>query len=120
PSWIAGIYDGGDGDDIVTLVYETVAADAAVRSHVVLLSCLPEMWLDGIVPGSSGKRFARSLRSPPLTVHGVCSWLQVPASLPLSRSSQGFPPSSSSRQNRDGLKTAERLRGIADADHAHR
>jgi hypothetical protein len=29
PSWIAGIYDGADGDDIVSLVYETAAAHAA-------------------------------------------------------------------------------------------
>src|SRR5215470_805389 len=26
PSWIAGMYDGGDGDEIVILVYETPAA----------------------------------------------------------------------------------------------
>ena len=28
-SWIAGIYDGADGDDIVTLVYETAGVEAA-------------------------------------------------------------------------------------------
>jgi len=27
PSWIAGIYDGGDGDDVVTLVYETAGIE---------------------------------------------------------------------------------------------
>jgi hypothetical protein len=120
PSWIAGIYDGGDGDAIVTLVYETAAADTAVRPHVVPLLCLPDMWLDGIVPCLPGKRFARNSRSPPLTFHGVCSWLQVCAMLPSFRCSHGFPPSCSSRQNRDGLTTAERSRSIADADHAHR
>jgi len=119
PSWIAGIFDGGDGDDIVTLLYETAAADTAVRPHVAPLPCLPDMWLDGIVPCLSGKRFARNSRSPPLTFRGVCSWLQVPAMLPSFRSSRGFHRSCSSRQNRDGLKTAERSRSIADADHAH-
>src|SRR5262245_43007712 len=34
PSWIAGIYDGADGDDIVSLVYETLAAKTAAPSHV--------------------------------------------------------------------------------------
>ena len=29
PSWVAGIYDGADGDDIVTLVYETAGVEAA-------------------------------------------------------------------------------------------
>jgi len=28
PSWIAGIYDGADGDDVVTFVYETVRGPA--------------------------------------------------------------------------------------------
>ena len=32
PWWIAGIYDGVDGDDIVTLVYETSGSKAAARS----------------------------------------------------------------------------------------
>ena len=27
PSWIAGIYDGADSDDIETLVYETAATN---------------------------------------------------------------------------------------------
>jgi len=40
PSWIAGIYDGADGDDIVSLVYETSAASAAAPSHVGPLPCL--------------------------------------------------------------------------------
>src|SRR5262245_37111221 len=28
PLWIAGIYDGADGDDLVTLLYETAAVEA--------------------------------------------------------------------------------------------
>ena len=32
PSWIAGIYDGADGDDIVSLVYDTTAAKAVAKA----------------------------------------------------------------------------------------
>src|SRR5262245_16203516 len=34
PSWIPGIYDGADGDDVVTLVYETAAVEAASLGSV--------------------------------------------------------------------------------------
>ena len=40
PSWIAGIYDGADGDDIVILVYQTSAASAPAPSPVGPLPCL--------------------------------------------------------------------------------
>jgi hypothetical protein len=120
PSCIAGIYNGGEGDHIVTLLYETAAADTAIRPHVVPLPCLPDIRLDGIAPCLPGKCFAWNSRSPPLTFHGVCSWLQVSAMLPSVRSSHDFLPSCSFRRNRDGLRTADPSRSIADADHAHR
>src|SRR5262249_33586805 len=54
PSWIAGIYDGADGDDVVTLVYETAGVAA-----VSLGSVLP-------LPRASNVSFA----SGPGAVHG--------------------------------------------------
>jgi len=35
PSWAAGFYDGADGDDVVSLVYETSATNAAHR-HILV------------------------------------------------------------------------------------
>src|SRR5215470_11889774 len=37
PIWIAGIYDGADGDDVVTLVYETVGVEAASLGSILPL-----------------------------------------------------------------------------------
>jgi len=78
PSWIAGIYDGADGDDIVILVYETAVAHAAQRSHVAPLPRLADISLESIARGIPGGRFARRPRAPPVrcsaTVpHVVCS-----------------------------------------------
>jgi len=65
PSWIAGIYDGADGDDIVSLVYETSAAKTAAPSHVGPLPCLLEISLEGLVRSAPGKRFTPGPRGPP-------------------------------------------------------
>ncbi len=65
PSWIAGIYDGADGDDIVSLVYETSAAKTAAPSHVGPLPCLMEISLEGLVRSAPGKRFTPGPRGPP-------------------------------------------------------
>src|SRR5215470_2130844 len=76
PSWIAGVYDGGDGDDIVTLVYETTAANTAARPHLGPFPCRqPDVWFKSAVP-CSPDRLARRSRSPPFVVRGVCSCLQ--------------------------------------------
>src|SRR5215475_15995075 len=48
PSWVAGFYDGADGDDIVSLVYETSAANQTVPSHLGPLPCLLAVCVDGI------------------------------------------------------------------------
>jgi hypothetical protein len=66
PSWIAGIYDGADGDDIVILVYETAVAHAAERSHVAPLPRLADLSLESIAHGIPGGRFARRPRAPPV------------------------------------------------------
>jgi hypothetical protein len=65
-SWIAGIYDGADGDDIVTLVYDTAAANTAVLAHIAPLSGLSDISLESIVRGFPGGRFTRGPRAPPL------------------------------------------------------
>jgi hypothetical protein len=66
PSWIAGIYDGADGDDIVSLVYDTSVATAAVLPHTAPLPCLQAMTLDGIASMIPGSRFTGGPRSPPV------------------------------------------------------
>ena len=62
--WIAGIYDGADGDDIVTLVYETAGVEAATTRPVPLLPRSSEI----------------SLVSVPSTIHGLsaCQFTRVP------------------------------------------
>jgi len=65
PSWIAGIYDGADGDDVVSLVYETSAAKTGAPSHVGPLPCLPEISLEVLVCSAPGNRFTRGSRAPP-------------------------------------------------------
>ena len=65
PSWIAGIYDGADGDDIVNLVYETSAAKTAAPSHVGPLPCLLEISREALVRSAPGSRFTRGPRAPP-------------------------------------------------------
>jgi len=66
PSWIAGIYDGADGNDIVSLVYETSAASATAPPHVGLLPCLPGICLEGIARTVSRSRFTPAPRPPPV------------------------------------------------------
>ena len=97
PSWIAGVYDGGDGDDIVTLVYETTAANTAARPHLAPTPCRPDVWLESAVP-CSPDRLARSSRSPPFVFCGVCSCPQVSA---ISRSSGSFHKSRAPSQIHD-------------------
>src|SRR5262252_4098557 len=65
PSWIAGFYDGADGDDIVSLVYETSASNAAAVSHVPPLSRLTEASFASIVHRGPSCQSSGSPRSPP-------------------------------------------------------
>jgi len=66
PSWIAGIYDGTDGDDIVILVYQTSAASAPAPSPVGPLPGLPGTFLEDIARIVFGSRFTPGPRSPPI------------------------------------------------------
>src|SRR5262249_27653178 len=81
PSWIAGIYDSADGDDIVSLVYETSAASAPAPSPVGPLPCLPGIFLEGIARIVSGSRFIPGPRPPP--VLSSAEFAYVFSSLPL-------------------------------------
>src|SRR5262245_24649954 len=64
PSWIAGIYDGAYGDDIVSLVYETSAAKTAAPSHVCPLPCLMAISLEALVRSAPVNRFTPGPRAP--------------------------------------------------------
>jgi len=66
PSWIAGVYDDADGDDIVSLVYETSAANTAPPSHLGPLPRLLEMLLESIGRNVPDRYVTRGPRSPPV------------------------------------------------------
>src|SRR5258705_770001 len=66
PTWAAGIFDGADGDDIVSPVYETSAASPAAPSHLCPRPCLLEISFDRIARNAAGGRFSRGPRSPPV------------------------------------------------------
>src|SRR5215467_12363230 len=65
PSWIAGIYDGADGDDIVNLVYDTSAVTTAASSRIGPLHSMPGILIERITPRLPGRRFAQGPRAPP-------------------------------------------------------
>jgi len=84
PSWIAGIYDGADRDDIVNLVYETWAASAAASPRIGPSPSMSGIPIERITPRLPGSRFAQAPRAPPtvgskVSVHGftfcACSTL---------------------------------------------
>src|SRR5262245_3457311 len=66
PSWIAGVYDDADGDDIVSLVYETSAANTALPSNLDPLPCLLDMSPVEIGRNVADRYVTRGPRSPPV------------------------------------------------------
>ena len=80
PSWVAGFYDGADGDDIVSLIYDTSAANQTAPSHLGPLPCLLVMYPDGIDCHVPDRHFTRGPRSPP--VLGSPAFMPVFTSLP--------------------------------------
>ncbi len=80
PSWIAGFYDGADGDDIVSLVYETSAAKTAAPSHIGPCPCLSEISLEGMVRGAAARHFTRAPRAPPIprSLESACVFGSLP------------------------------------------
>jgi len=92
PSWIAGIYDGADGDDIVTLVYETAGVEAASiqpapplpRSSEVSIVSSPST-----IHGLPARQFTRAPPAPPaLIFYSVHSGLQLLGRFPASTAIQ--------------------------------
>jgi len=71
PSWIAGVYDGADGDDLATLVYETAGVEAVSLGSDLSLPCSsigssyqhPALSMTCLVSESLGAR-----RPPPLSL----------------------------------------------------
>src|SRR5262249_42886437 len=63
-SWIAGIYDGADGDDVVSLVYDAAAAHATDGSHMTRPLCPKDLAREILARGVSPPRFAVTLRPP--------------------------------------------------------
>src|SRR5262249_18268357 len=86
PSWIAGIYDGADGDDIVSLVYETAGVEAASTGPVPPLprsSEIPTVSTPSTIHGLPACQFTRGPPvPPPLIFYGVRPGLQFPARFP--------------------------------------
>jgi len=66
PSWIAGFYEGGDGDDVVNLIYETSAAGSAAPPHIGPVPCMLDISLGDIVHSAPGGPFTRGPRAPPV------------------------------------------------------
>src|SRR5215510_14650564 len=86
PSWIAGIYAGADGNDIVNLVYETWAASAAASPRIGTSPSMPGILIGRITPRLLGSQFAQGPRAPPAVGSKVSgSWLHVPCRLHANR-----------------------------------
>src|SRR5262245_53512591 len=92
PSWIAGIYAGADGNDIVNLVYETWAASAAASTHIGPSPSMPGILIGRITPRLPGSQFAQGPRTPPAVGSKVSgSWLHVPCRLHANRITHEAP-----------------------------
>ena len=65
PSWIAGIYDGADGDDVVALVYETAGVEAASLGSLVPLLRAAYLSLARGPGGIRGFALQQFIRGPP-------------------------------------------------------
>src|SRR5215475_11140163 len=65
PSWIAGIYDGADGDDVVIFLYEIVAVSVAAARELIPVGCLLETRTERIRDGALGKQLTVAPRAPP-------------------------------------------------------
>ena len=85
-SWIAGIYDGADGDDIVSRVYETAGVEAASTRPVPPLPRSSEISIVSSPSTIHGLPACQLTRAPPaplaLIFYGVRSGLQFLARFP--------------------------------------
>ena len=116
PSWIAGIYDGADGDDVVMTVYDTVATDGARLAPIPQLSGRAELLFERSARGVPNLCLVRAPRAPPCcVVHGIESCLQLPVRLQASsRSSKDLVPSFASLS---GPTNPPQARAVAEVDN---
>jgi hypothetical protein len=94
PSWVAGFYDGADGDDLVSLVCETSAANAAASSHIGPLPCLPDISLEGIVRRVPGRHSTGRPRAPPIRRSSEFAFVFNSLPPPTSETKAAVPPPS--------------------------
>jgi len=78
PSWIAGIYDGADGDDIVSLAYEILATNADAVAHTGKLPRRPGIPIERITPSRPCSQLAPAPRAPPITCSTVSAHVATP------------------------------------------
>ena len=95
--WIAGIYDGADGDESVTLVYETAGVETGPTRPVPLLPRPTEILLVSSPSSVHGPAACPSTRAPPAPQapisYSVRSSPQFLATFPAYRvTQQHFPP----------------------------
>ena len=91
--WIPGIYDGADGDDVVTLVYETAAASATSLSGVALVACPSEISIESVARVYLDGFSTHAPRAPPvLGFDGVHAEFTNPYSVHTYCSSPLRPP----------------------------
>jgi len=64
-SWIAGIYDGANGDDVVMTVNDTVATDGGRPSPIPQRPCQAELLFERSSRGVPNVYLARGPRAPP-------------------------------------------------------
>src|SRR5215467_1985651 len=115
PSWIAGIYDGADGDDVVTLVYETAGVEAVSLGSILPLPRASNVSLasgPGAVHGFPLHQFTRGPPSPSTLM--ICDVRSRLHGFPLHQFTRG-PPSPSTLMICD---VRSRLRQLA-TFHAH-
>lgn len=65
PSWITGIYDGADGDDIVIPDYQPIAAVTVSQQPFLSPPCLSEGFLVSGPRSVDGVRAVQFARGPP-------------------------------------------------------
>jgi len=92
PFWIAGIYDGADGDDIVMLVYDTPATSAPAPSPMLRLLCPRGISTTKLIVTLSDSQCAEGSRAPPamfspVSAHGFT----FPTRYTLTASATKFP-----------------------------
>src|SRR5215831_14920388 len=90
--WIAGIYDGADGDESVSLVYETAGVEATPTRPVPLLPRSSEILVVSSPSSVHGPVACPSTRAPPAAQapisYSVHSGPQFPATFPANRVTQ--------------------------------